>query len=315
MKRSAITLSILASLYAGQAFSLQQQEPPTHPDVIEENEPDELDIVRDIDEQGSELEAAEFDLDFEIGPMTLEEALQLPNRTPTNRERDRYRNPSETLEFFGLEPNMTVVEVWPGSGWYTEILAPLLAAEGTFYAAHFPEATESDYYRSARSNYADFLNTSNAYANVQLTEFDPGNEHAIAPPASADMVLTFRNLHNWYMRDGGTGIEDAMQAFFAALRPGGVLGVVDHRLPEDRDDEDGQSSGYIKQSWVVDAAEKAGFVLEEESDINANPADSADHEGGVWALMPTLRGGDLDGTLSEIGESDRFTLKFRKPAE
>ena len=109
MKRSAITLSILASLYAGQVFSVQQQEPPTHPEVIEENEPDELNIVRDVDEQGSELEAAEFDLNMEIGPMSLQEAVDIPSRSPANRERDRYRNPSETLEFFGLEPNMTVV--------------------------------------------------------------------------------------------------------------------------------------------------------------------------------------------------------------
>lgn len=315
MNKSVITLSILASLYAGQALSVQQEEPPTNPEVVEENEPDELDVVRDVDDEGSELEEADFNLDMDISPMTLQQAVDAPSRRPQNRDRDMYRNPQETLEFFGIEPEMTVVEVWPGAGWYSEIIAPFLAAEGTFYAAHFPEDTDSDFYRTARGNYLDFLNTSNVYANVQVTEFDPGNAHDIAPEGSADMVLTFRNLHNWYMRDGEEGLEQAMDAFYQALRPGGVLGVVDHRLPEDRDDEDAETSGYIKQSWVVEAAERAGFELEDESDINANPDDTADHDDGVWALMPTLRGGDPDGSLMEVGESDRFTLKFRKPEE
>lgn len=315
MNKSVITLSILASLYAGQALSVQQEEPPTNPEVVEENEPDELDVVRDVDDEGSELEEADFNLDMGISPMTLQQAVDAPSRRPQNRDRDMYRNPQETLEFFGIEPEMTVVEVWPGAGWYSEIIAPFLAAEGTFYAAHFPEDTDSDFYRTARGNYLDFLNTSNVYANVQVTEFDPGNAHDIAPEGSADMVLTFRNLHNWYMRDGEEGLEQAMDAFYQALRPGGVLGVVDHRLPEDRDDEEAETSGYIKQSWVVEAAERAGFELEDESDINANPDDTADHDDGVWALMPTLRGGDPDGSLMEVGESDRFTLKFRKPEE
>ena len=332
MKKSAITLSILASLYAGQVlsmpqpigvqpvgtpvsaapFTVQQEEPPVHPDVIEENEPDELDIVRDVDEQGSDLEEADYNLDMDISPMTLQEAIDAPSRRPQNRGRDMFRNPGETLQFFGIEPTMTVVEVWPGGGWYTEILAPFLAAEGSFYAAHFPAQTESDYFRTALGNYHEMLNTSNVYANVQVTEFDPENPQNLAPEGSADMVLTFRNLHNWYMNGGEEGLERAMQAFHQVLRPGGVLGVVDHRLPEDRNDEEGDESGYIKQSWVVEAAERAGFELEDESDINANPDDTADHEGGVWALPPTLSEGS---SLVDIGESDRFTLKFRKPEE
>ena len=315
MNKSLLTVSILACLYAGQAYALQQEEPPINPDVVEENEPDEIDVVTDVDEEGSDLEEADFNLDMDIEPMTLQQAVDAPSRRPQNRDRDASRNPQETLEFFGVEPNMTVVEVWPGSGWYTEILAPLLAAEGTFYAAHFPEESDSDYFRTARGNYLEFLNTSNVYANTQVTEFQPGSAHDIAPEGSADMVLTFRNLHNWYMRDGEEGLAQAMEAFYTALRPGGVLGVVDHRLPEDRDDEEAEQSGYIKQSWVVSAAEEAGFELEDESDINANERDTADHEGGVWSLPPTLRDGDPDGTLLEIGESDRFTLKFRKPEE
>ena len=338
MKRSVITMSVLASLYAGQllasphpagpraeaplsdpyfsaAYTAQQEEPPVHPDVIEENEPDELDVVRDIDEHGSDLEEADYNLDMDISPMSLQEAVDAPSRRPQNRGRDMHRSPRETLEFFGIEPSMTVVEVWPGGGWYTEILAPYLAAEGTFYAAHFPAEADSDYFRTALRNYHDMLNTSNVYANVQVTEFDPQSPQDLAPEGSADMVLTFRNLHNWYMSDSEEGLDRAMQAFFDALRPGGVLGVVDHRLPEDRDDEDANESGYIKQSWVVAAAERAGFELEDESDINANADDTADHEGGVWALPPTLRGGDEENSLVNIGESDRFTLKFRKPEE
>ena len=336
MKHTAIIMSVLASLYAGQALAtsapfgsqpdganagryaaaipaLPQEEPPVHPDLIEENEPDELDVIREVDEQGSDLEEADYNLDMDIGPMSLQEAVDAPSRRPQNRGRDMHRNPQETLSFFGIEPDMTVVEIWPGGGWYTEILAPYLAAEGTFYAAHFPADTESEYFRTALGNYHEMLNTSNVYANVQVTEFDPKNLKSLAPEGSADMVLTFRNLHNWYMSDSDEGLDRAMQAFFEVLRPGGVLGVVDHRLPEDRADEDANESGYIKQSWVVAAAERAGFELEDESDINANANDTADHEGGVWALPPTLSGGNEDSTLIDIGESDRFTLKFRKP--
>lgn len=315
MNKSILAISVLTCLYAGQVYAMQQEEPQAPPEVIEENEPDEVDIVRDVDDEASELTEAEFDLSMDIEPMTLQQAVDAPSRRPQNRVRDEARNPEETLEFFGIEADMTVVEVWPGSGWYTEILAPFLAAEGTFYAAHFPEETDSDYFRTARGNFLDFLDTSNIYANVLVTEFEPGSAHEIAPEGTADMVLTFRNLHNWYMRGGEDGLAQAMDAFYTALRPGGVLGVVDHRMPEDRDDEEAEASGYIKQSWVVSAAEQAGFELEEESEINANEKDSADHEGGVWSLPPTLRDGDPDGNLVEIGESDRFTLKFRKPEE
>ncbi|RAJ98271.1 class I SAM-dependent methyltransferase [Aliidiomarina maris] len=313
MNKSFLSLSILACLIAGPSFAMQQEEPPVNPAVVEENEPEELDVVRDVDDEGSDLEQRDFNLDMDISPMTLREAVDAPSRRPQSRDRDGARNPYDTLEFFGIEPNMTVVEVWPGAGWYTEILAPLLAAEGTLYAAHFPGDSESDFFRTARGNYQDFLRTSNIYANVQITEFNPGSHHEIAPEGSADMVLTFRNLHNWYMRSGGEGLEQAMDAFYTALRPGGVLGMVDHRLPEDRDDEEAESSGYIKQSWVVSAAEAAGFELVDESDINANPDDTADYSDGVWALPPTLRGGDPEGRFTEIGESGRFTLKFRKP--
>lgn len=315
MKISLLTISILACLQAGQVYALQQEEPPVNPEFVEENEPDELDVVRDVDEEGSDLERDNFNLNVDIEPMNLQQAVDAPSRRPQNRARDEARNPQETLEFFAIEPTMTVVEIWPGSGWYTEILAPLLAAEGTYYAAHFPQDTDSDYFRTARANFQDFLDSSNVYSNAQVVEFQPGLAHDIAPEGSADMVLTFRNLHNWYMQDGEDGLAHAMEAFYTALRPGGVLGVVDHRLPEDRDDVEAEQSGYLKQSWVVSAVEEAGFKLEAESDINANQQDTADHEGGVWSLPPTLRDGDPEGTFVEIGESDRFTLKFRKPEQ
>lgn len=314
MKVSVLTLSVLTCLYAGQVYAgPQQEEVPLNPDVMEENEPENLDVVRDVDDEGSDLMEEEFNLNMEIGSMSLQEAIDTPSRQPNNRQRDQYRNPAATLEFFGIEPDMTVVEVWPGAGWYTEILAPFLAAEGTYYAAHFPTETESDYFRTARSNYLQFTQSSNVYSNIQITEFSPGSEHDIAPEGSADLVLSFRNLHNWYMSDQEEGLANALDAFYTALRPGGTLGLVDHRLPEDRDGEEAASSGYIKQSWVIETAEAAGFEFVEESDINANDRDSADHEGGVWSLPPTSRNADEASDLLEVGESDRFTLKFRKP--
>ncbi|OGO75739.1 MAG: methyltransferase, partial [Chromatiales bacterium RIFOXYA1_FULL_46_5] len=214
-----------------------------------------------------------------------------------------------------VTPQSTVVEISPGGGWYTEILAPLLAKEGKYYAAHFPAISTSEYATRNLKAFKDKLASNEAYSKVVVTEFSPLPGQQVAPANSADVVLTFRNLHNWYMQKGEQGMIDAFASFYAALKPGGVLGVVEHRLPEDKKTADWLKSGYFPQSLAVELAQKAGFVLEESSEINANPKDTADHPGGVWTLPPTLSQKEQDkAKYLAIGESDRMTLKFRKPA-
>lgn len=244
----------------------------------------------------------------------LATAVASTERSEANRARDDYRRPYETLQFFGIAPNMTVVEIWPGGGWYTEILAPYLHAEGTLYAAHFPAQTNSDYYQRSRKNFLARVNDNANFSKVVVTEFSPAGEQLIAPAGSADLVLTFRNLHNWYMGDGDKAVQQAFRQFYDALKPGGVLGVVDHRLPETRADAEMESTGYMKESYAIAMAEAVGFELAARSELNANPKDDADHPRGVWTLPPTLGLGDenRDEYLA-IGESDRFTLKFVKP--
>lgn len=246
------------------------------------------------------------------------EALQLavdhPSRTPANTERDKYRNPVATLAFFDVTPNSTVVEISPGGGWYTEILAPLLAAHGTLYAAHFPADSSSDYFKRSRAAFVEKLSANPVYSRVQLTEFAPGNSAAIAPAGSADVVLTFRNLHNWYNSGGDEGMVAIFKDFYQALKPGGVLGVVEHRLPEGKMTGEWIKSGYFPEQLTIKLAQQAGFELEAKSEINANPNDTADHPGGVWSLPPVLRFKEQDKEkYLAIGESDRMTLKFRKP--
>lgn len=246
--------------------------------------------------------------------VTVASMLDNPARSAANKTRDGYRHPAETLEFFGVQPNMTVVEIWPGGGWYSEILAPYLKDNGTFYAAHFPTSETRQGYINSRQRFADRIASDDAFSKVQLTEFAPLEQSAIAPAGSADVVLTFRNVHNWYMGGSEEALAGAFATFYTALKPGGVLGVVDHRLPEDRPDEDMATSGYVKESLVIRYAEAAGFVLADDSDINANPNDTADHPRGVWTLPPSLRLGDEEREkYLAIGESDRFTLKFVKP--
>lgn len=244
----------------------------------------------------------------------LDATADAKHRSAQNIARDAYRHPKETLAFFGLTPSMTVVEIWPGSGWYTEILAPTLRAEGQLFAAHFPSDSQVKYYQRSLTAFNEKLASDKVYENVAVSEFYPGTHHQIAPAESADMVLTFRNLHNWYMQQDEQGIENAFRAFYDALKPGGVLGVVDHRLPESRDSAKAKRSGYVKQSWVIEFAQKAGFELVAHSEVNANPLDTADHPKGVWTLPPRLALGNDDAAqYRAIGESDRMTLKFIKP--
>jgi predicted methyltransferase len=233
-------------------------------------------------------------------------AVAAPVRTPANVMRDRYRHPSQTIKFFGVKPTDTVVEIWPSSGWYTEILAPLLRDKGAYYAA-VPQPGGASGVEKLQARNAS------AFGKVRLAAFPADTGQAGVPDGSADKVLTFRNVHNW--RFGGADrAQAAFDAMFRMLKPGGVLGVVEHRLPESRDAAAEQKSGYMKESSVIAFATKAGFKLADKSQVNANPKDTADWPEGVWTLPPSYRLKDIDrARYAAIGESDRMTLRFVKP--
>ncbi|MDP1026731.1 methyltransferase domain-containing protein [Sphingomonas sp. KR1UV-12] len=239
-------------------------------------------------------------------PAAVAAAVAAPTRTAANVARDRYRHPAETLAFFGVKPTDTVVEVWPGGGWYTEILAPLTAKSGTYYAAG-PWAKGLDGVRAMQARDAA------TYGKAKLAAFPAEAGAAGVPDGSADVVLTFRNVHNW--RFGGADRARAMfAAMYRMLKPGGTLGVVEHRLPENRDAAAEEKSGYMKPSSVIAFATAAGFRLAARSEVNANSKDSADWPEGVWTLPPSYALKDKDrAKYAAIGESDRMTLKFIKP--
>lgn len=238
-------------------------------------------------------------------PTTIAEAVSSDFRTENNKKRDEFRHPQETLNFFGLQPNMTVVEIWPSAGWYTQILAPLLVTDGKYIIADPPEDPRG--YTTPRT---EWLKThADLEAKIIRKNFHPETHLTIVEPGTADMVLTFRNIHNW---NTTANQEAAFKAFFAALKSGGVLGVVEHRANEKG--KFNPKSGYIKESTVIKMAEKAGFKLAEKSEINANPKDTKNYKDGVWTLPPSLKLGDKDKEkYLAIGESDRMTLKFIKP--
>lgn len=237
--------------------------------------------------------------------------LQSSHRTPAFVERDVYRHPGETLAFFGLKPTMTVVEIWPGGGWYTEILAPYLKG-GKFYAAHFAKDTGVNYFRNSRRAFEEKVKAyPDVYQAMTMAEFSPKMNKLTVPETSADLVLTFRNVHNWLR---SINEAEAFALFYKALKPGGVLGVVEHRAKPNASWEKMKQSGYMTEAYVIALAEKAGFVLDASSEINANPKDNADHPKGVWTLLPTLRMKDKNrAKYVAIGESDRMTLRFKKP--
>ena len=231
-------------------------------------------------------------------------ALAAPTRTPANVARDKYRHPAETLAFFDVDPGDTIVELWPGGGWYTEVLAPYLASGGALHVV--PPAGRYDERIRAK------LAGDPVYGKVQVATFTAGQPTSIAS-GSADVVLTFRNVHSWLEEDQPIADQVFAEAF-RVLKPGGILGVEEHRLPEAADKARETSSGYVKVSTVRRLAEGAGFQFAGSSEINANPRDTADHPEGVWTLPPTLELGDKDrAKYLAIGESDRMTLKFIKP--
>jgi predicted methyltransferase len=249
-------------------------------------------------------------------PDPLSAAIASPARTAKFVARDVYRHPSETLRFFGLRPDQTVVEIWPGRGWYMEILAPYLRDRGKYYAAiEAPDVAGAS--QEAKDD-AAFLRRRIAddpahFGKVTVTELHPPQLTEICPPGTADLVLTFRNVHNWI--DGGDQ-QAQFDAFFKALKPGGVLGVVEHRAKPGTSLEETRKSGYVEEAYVKKLAANAGFRFAAESPVNNNPKDSKDYPKGVWTLPPTLALGDKDrDKYLAIGESDRMTLRFVKPGK
>ncbi|WP_243048162.1 methyltransferase [Dyella sp. RRB7] len=241
----------------------------------------------------------------------LDQVLAGSWRSPQNQARDVYRHPKATLQFFGIRPDLTVIEITPGGGWYSEILAPLLRDNGHYVAAVVKPSGDGEASRELSGLRTKFAADAEHYGKAQILEFDP-KAPVFGAPGSADLVLTFRNVHNWVMADTAPAM---FKAFYAALRPGGVLGVVDHRAADSASLDAIKSSGYLPTGYVVKLATDAGFKLEEKSEINANPKDTKDYPKGVWTLPPTLTLGDQDkAKYLAIGESDRMTLRFVKPA-
>ena len=234
-------------------------------------------------------------------------------RSEANKARDKYRHPRETLAFFGVEPGQKVIEIWPGGGWYAEVLAPLLSKDGQYTAVVPRPAKPGD--NTSKSNdklRAMFAAAPAVYGAPAIVEVDP-KAPVLGAPGSADVVLTFRNAHNWVM----AGNEAAMfKAFFDVLKPGGTLGLVDHRAKPDQPPAEMKTSGYLPEAYVISLAKAAGFELAGSSEVNANPRDTKDYADGVWTLPPRLALGDKDREkYLAIGESDRMTLRFTKPAK
>ena len=231
------------------------------------------------------------------------------HRHPRNIKRNAARNPVETLEFFGLREDMAVLEILPALGWYTEIIAPYVAEKGRLYAAHFSPDGILPYMPQVLEMFEERLITEpETFGRVIVRHINPPQEVSIAPPNSIDLALTFRNVHNWIMADAE---HEYFAAFAQAVKPGGVLGIVEHRAKPTADMQSMRTKGYVTTEYVKEIADNAGFEFEAESEINANPRDTTDHPDGVWSLAPFLRSGKVEPYLS-IGESDRMTLRFRK---
>lgn len=238
-------------------------------------------------------------------------------RSDADRARDPYRKPRQVLSFLGFRSDMTVVEMWPGGGWYSKILAPALNDNGQFYAAGFDSNGEFGFQRRGNGALLQLMGENpDQFRNTIITEFDIPHKLAFAPKGSADMVLTFRNVHNWVseMFAGGKYPDLAFLAMYDALKPGGVLGVVDHRWPDANNEDPVSKNGYVSVERTIALAQSAGFELVDQSDLLANPKDTHDHPRGVWTLPPTFALGEQDqAKYAAIGESDRYLLKFVKP--
>jgi predicted methyltransferase len=240
----------------------------------------------------------------------LRAALNGPHRSDRFIKRDVVRHPYEELRFFGIVPHSTVIEIWPGGGYWTEILAPYLYDHGTYYAAIEPRSSQPG---SSPTAFQAKLDSNRAiYDRVRLTELGPSGS-AIAPDQSADFILTFRNLHNW-LKQGNAA--EVLAAFHKALKPGGILGIEDHRGQRDGVQDPKALDGYVRQDYAIALVERAGFQFVAASEINANPKDTANWPKGVWTLPPTFALGDQDRErYAAIGEADNFVLKFQKPTQ
>ena len=235
----------------------------------------------------------------------LERAVTSEERDPKNAARDSSRHPLETLSFFGIKSDMTIVELSPGGGWYTEILANFLHEPGKLIAAHFDPNSERAYYKRSRANFEKKMSANSMFDTVEMVTINSN----LAEPNSVDAVLTFRNLHNWL----GSDMDLIFSNSYKALKPGGLFGVVEHRAKPGTSMEAMKKSGYVSEEHAIEMAKKHGFELVAKSEINANPKDSTDHPSGVWTLPPNLRLKDEDREkYLEIGESDRMTLLFKK---
>ena len=244
----------------------------------------------------------------------LQAVVNGSQRTAEQKARDPYRHPVETLSFFGIKPNMTVVELWPFGGWYTAILAPYVKGNGKFYAAAMDPASTDANDKKYNAQLKELLDAHpDLYSEVKWSVLAPG-KFEIAPDGTADMVLTFRNIHNWAWQ----GMEkDVFAAAFRALKPGGILGVVEHRNNDSNFDPKTQRGmAYVGQNYAKKLIESVGFQYAGSSDVNRNPKDTKDYPKGVWTLPPFYADGDKDrAKYAAIGESDRFTMKFVKPAK
>lgn len=251
----------------------------------------------------------------------IQAAANGDHRSAENIARNEYRHPVETLDFFGLKRDMTVAELWPGGGWYTEVLAPVLHEDGKLIAANFDPETDVEYQARMAESYLEKLADNPAvYGDVSVVPFDPPRRTHLGDPGSVDMVVTFRNLHSWI---NAGAPESVFRAALEVLRPGGTFGVVQHRARPDAEAEESAQRGYVPESYVIELAERVGFQLEGKSEINANPADDGNHQYGVWTLPPSFRAcreieddterENCEADFREIGESDRMTLRFVKP--
>jgi predicted methyltransferase len=253
------------------------------------------------------------DKTFPSGKAAIQAAMKGTHRSPGRADRDKYRHPAETLDFFGFKPTMTVIDIGPGEGWYTELLAPALAKKGQYFGTTADPNGPADSQRTlSAQQFKAFLDKApEAYGKVETIVVD-SKAPSLGKDGTVDMVLLMREAHG--MKNSGT-FDAWLAEILKALKPGGVLGIEEHRAKPDADPTASSKNGYLPEKWVIDTVTAAGFKLAGKSEINANPKDTKDYEKGVWVLPPTFQLGSTDhDKYAAIGESDRMTLKFVKPA-